>query len=188
VRKLLRRTPIYRFLSRFTPPLLRILIVESGPRETTEKLLHYFYEVPKSQQVDVLTCYGSSPKTFDAERGTCYSIHDPAFQGNRSGLIRHLGQTKYSAVAALCTGSAVMNKWKWAIAARIPAKVLIVNEHAGFYSLDLGHLKNIGNTLSEHFLPEASTLGVIGELLIAPFTISYLFLYAALIHLRRLLR
>ena len=36
-----------------------------------------------------------------------------------------------------------MTKWKWMLAARLPAKVFVINEFADFFWLDCGHWRNI---------------------------------------------
>jgi hypothetical protein len=75
------------------------------------------------------------------------------------------------------------------IALRTRAKVLIVNEHAGFFFLDISHRATAKLMLAQRMsVPRAIELGAVAELLLVPFSIGYLLLYAGSVHLRRLLR
>jgi hypothetical protein len=176
--------------SRKIPPLEEILLVESGPREVAEKFLRHLYDIQRSRRVDIVTCYGSAPAGFDPERGTCYSIHDPAYAGRRAQLIRQLSKgNSYSVVSVLCTGSPVMNRWKWAIASRTPAKTLIVNENADFFFLDWHHRHIVKMLVSARIGMEGGLhIGLLAEILLVPFTVTYLVLCATAIQLRRALR
>ena len=176
--------------SRRIPPLEDVLVIESGPREVAERFLRHLYDVQHSRRVDVVTCFGSAPVQFDAERGVCYSIHDPAYAGRRGQLIRILAKgNPYSVVSVLCTGSPIMSKWKWAIASRTPAKTLIVNENADFFFLDWRHRHIAKRMVSSRIGVDGGfSLGLVADVLLVPFTIAYLALSTATIQLRRLLR
>ena len=79
-----------------------------------------------------------------------------------------------------------MTKWKWWLAAKIPAKLFIVNENCDFFWTDRGQWR-----LMLHFvffragLTGAAAVPAIARLLFFPVTLSYLLLYAATVHLRR---
>ncbi|HEX4809700.1 MAG TPA: hypothetical protein VH325_12260 [Bryobacteraceae bacterium] len=175
--------------SRRLPSLDQVLVVESGPRELADKFLRHLYEVQASRQVDVVTCYGSAPPAFQPERGICYSIHDLEFAGKRFKLIGRLCQTRYAAVSILCSGTPIMTRWKWLIALRIPAKTLIVNENGDFFFFDWYHWR-IARTMVANRMGVYGGLRIdlLGQLLLFPFTLAFLSLYAAAIHLRRALR
>jgi hypothetical protein len=176
-------------LSKAHPSFERLLVVESGPRDVTETFLQHLYEVQKSRHVDLLSCYPGRPKSFDPERGTVYSVHDEPARENRGRFIRRLLTTPYTIVAILCTGDPVLSKWKWVIALRANAKVLIVNEHAGFFLLDFEHRRFARMMLSLRLgMHQPLQARLLGELLLVPFTVSYLALYAAYIHAKRALR
>jgi hypothetical protein len=75
------------------------------------------------------------------------------------------------------------------IALRANAKVLIVNEHAGFFLLDFEHRRFARMMLSLRLgMHQPLQARLLGELLLVPFTVSYLALYAAYIHAKRALR
>lgn len=176
-------------LSSIHPSFARLLVIESGPRDVAEAFLKHLYEVQKSERVDLLTCYAGAPQGFDPQRGTVFSVHDPAAKNNRVAFIRRLLRGPYDVVAILCTGEPVLTKWKWVIALRVNAKVLVVNEHAGFFLLDWKHRRPAKMMLSLRLgLHQPVPLHVIGELFLVPFTITYLALYAGYVHARRALR
>jgi len=176
-------------LSPWHPSFERILVIESGPRKVADTFLQHLYEVQKSEQVDLLTCYPGTPKSFDSQRGNVYSVHHPNAKSDRGQFIRKLLGKHYTVVAILCTGDPVLTKWKWAIALRTKAKVLIVNEFDGFFLLDRKHLRPAKMMLWIRLgLHQPLKLHVLGEVFLVPFTITYLALYAGWVHARRALR
>lgn len=176
-------------LSPFHPSFERILVIESGPRKIADTFLQHLYEIQKSDQVDLLTCYPGAPKSFDPQRGAIYSVHHPDAKSDRSLFIRKLLAKPYTVVAILCTGDSVLTKWKWVIALRTKAKVLIVNEFDGFFLVDRKHLRPAKMMLWIRLgLHQQLKLHLLVELLLVPFTIGYLALYAVWVHARRAVR
>jgi hypothetical protein len=165
----------------------QILVVESCAREATERFLKHVYETQRSRRVDLVTCYSGAPAAFDAARGAIYSIHQPEIAEKRGKFISGLNSSPYTLVAIFCTGAPILNKWKWAIALRTRAKVLIVNEHADFFFLDLANRRLARRLLSQRFGGRGSIdVRAIAGVLLVPFTISFLLCYAGLAHVRRL--
>lgn len=82
-----------------------------------------------------------------------------------------------------------MAKWKWALAFRLPVKVLIVNENGDYFWCDRSNWKVIRRfTLLRAGLSGGNAVHTIGRILFFPLTLAYLLLYAAVIHLRRKVR
>jgi hypothetical protein len=79
-----------------------------------------------------------------------------------------------------------MTKWKWVIVARVPAKVMIVNESGDTFWLDRGHLRELAGILSNR--PALMPLRIASQLIALPFTMCILVSFAALAHGRRLWR
>jgi hypothetical protein len=82
-----------------------------------------------------------------------------------------------------------MTKWKWALVAQVPAKTFLLNENGDYFYLDHGHWR----TLKHFVLFRAGLAGSEGvttllRLALFPFTFTYLLLFAAYVHLRRLVR
>ncbi len=176
-------------LSKAHPSFERLLVVESGPRDVSETFLQHLYEVQKSERVDLLTCYPGCPKSFDGERGVIYSVHEGEAKEDRAQFIRKLLKNRYTVVAIFCTGDAVLTKWKWLIAVRTRAKLLIVNEHAGFFFFDVQHRGLVKTLLSLRLgMRQPLQFRLLAELFLVPFTIVYLALYALAIHAQRAIR
>jgi hypothetical protein len=82
-----------------------------------------------------------------------------------------------------------MTKWKWVLAARLPGKVFILNENGDYFWLDRGHLSNVRHfILFRAGLTGAGAIRTLARLALFPFTLLYLILFAASIHLLRRLR
>ena len=183
-----------RLIARAQPSFGSVLLIESGPRTVADQFLTYLYDIKQSNRVDVLTCYGGSPSSFDSNRGVVRSVHEPAARQNRSKFIRDLSAESYDLVALLCTGSPILEKWKWMIALRTPARLIVVNESAKYFGLDIWNLGTARLMLLKRLNPFSdSSLGSFAEaaaanlfdLLLMPFVFLYLLIDTAAIHLRR---
>ncbi|HEX7362888.1 MAG TPA: hypothetical protein VF283_20545 [Bryobacteraceae bacterium] len=167
----------------------QILIVESCAREVTERFLRHAYKEQRSRRVDLVTCYAGAPRAFDPARGTVFCVHQPEIAGNRRKFISGLNSSPYTLVAIFCAGTPVLQKWKWAIALRTRAKVLIVNERADFFCFDLASRRLAGRLLAERLSLRGSIdLRALAEALLLPFTIAFLLSYAGWVHARRFVR
>lgn len=167
----------------------QILIVESCPREVTERFLRHVYEEQRSRRVDLLTCYAGAPLEFDTARGSIFSIHQPEIASNRRRFISGLNSSPYTLIAIFCAGSSVLNKWKWAVALRTRAKVLIVNERADFFFFDLANRRFAGRLLTERLRIKGSLdLRAIAKVFLVPFTIAFLSCYAGVVQFGRVRR
>ncbi len=183
-----------RFAARSQPSFASILLIESGPRSVTEKFLPFLYNSRNPHRLDVLTCYSTPPAAFDFERGAVYSVHDPDARQDRSGFIRRLSTGPYSVLAMLCTGSPILSRWKWMLALRSSARIIVVNEGAQYFGLDIWNLHTLRLMVFRRLNPFAdytreSLIAALGSALagvfLAPFTLGYLLLYTAALHLRR---
>jgi hypothetical protein len=89
----------------------------------------------------------------------------------------------------VCSGEPLMTKWKWMLAARLPAKVFVINENADYFWLDRTHAGNIWDfVLLRTGLAGSGAVRILARLVSFPFTFLYLLLYAATVHARRVLR
>jgi len=177
------------FLSKSVPPFSRVLLVESGRRQLLEDLLSGLYNVHPNMQADLLTCYGGVPDNFQTARGEVYRVTDYPDGNSRKRLYAELGANRYPIVGIVCSAEPIMTKWKWMLAARLPAKVFILNENGDYFWLDRGHLSSIRHfVLFRAGLTGAGAVRTLARLLLFPFTLLYLILYAATVHLRRKLR
>jgi hypothetical protein len=176
-----------RFLRLRFPEVSRVLVVESGSRHLVEGAMphlrrHFGEHVP----FDLVTCYGGLPAGFDRESSAVHHIHDYRGRQGRRRLYRELRARRPSILVIICSGEPIMMKWKWALAFRLPVKVLIVNENSDYFWFD----RSNGEIIRRFILLRAGLSGgnavhTIGRILAFPLTLTYLLLYAAVIHLRR---
>lgn len=175
------------FLRRGNPPFTKVLLIESGSRALLEDLIPGLYETYGDQLVvDLVTCFAGVPTGF---RGTVFRVGDYPGRAGRKRLYSELVRQQYPIAGMICSGEKIMTKWKWALAARLPVKVFVLNENADYFWLDWGHWRvMIHFALYRAGLTGAAAVPTIARLLFFPVTLSYLLLYAAFVHLRRKLR
>lgn len=171
------------------PSMDRVLLVESGSRQIAEKFLAHIYAVHSVERVDVLTCYAGEPRNFDDLRGQVISVHSVHGVGGRASFINRLARSGYNVVAILCSNEAIMTPWKWAVGARVPAKLLVVNENGDYFWLDTGHLDNLRALIKHRWgMQSGISLQLTLETLVSPLIYLYLLAYAGWVHARRALR
>ncbi len=173
-----------RFLRRDIPPLKRILLVESGSRHLFDALIPKLYQIyGDTIEIDLITCFAGVPAGF---RGTVSRVTDYTDPASRLQLLTGLKSRGYAAIGIICAAEPIMTKWKWWLAAKVPAKLFVVNENCDFFWADVGQWR-----LILHFmffragLTGAAAVPAIARLLFFPLTLTYLLLYAGAAHLRR---
>ncbi|HLG97041.1 MAG TPA: hypothetical protein VKX49_12080 [Bryobacteraceae bacterium] len=177
------------FLSKRLPPFTRVLLIESGNRELYEELLKGLYDLHPGVRADLLTCFAGTPKNFRPDSGRIYRVTDYPGRANRKHLYQDLAANRYAVAGIICCAQPIMTKWKWVLAARLPAKIFILNENGDYFWIDRGHLGTIRHfVLFRAGLTGAGAIRTIARLLSFPFTLLYLILYAMTVHLRRKLR
>lgn len=171
------------------PEAAAILLVESGSRGILERLL------PPLQKswgaglpIDLVSCYATLPKGFPPET-RLYRVSDYRGSEGRGKLYRTLAENRYSHVGIVCSAEPLMTKWKWMLAARLPAKIFMINENADYFWLDRVHFSNIREfVLLRTGLAGSGAVRILTRLFSFPFTFLYLLLYATTVHARRALR
>jgi hypothetical protein len=177
------------FLTRSVPPFSRVLLVESGSRALFENLLPVLYQNHAEMICDLLTCYGGVPKTFREDQGAVYRVADYPSGPARQRLYQELGSNGYSIVGIICSAEPIMTKWKWMLAARLPGKVFVLNENGDYFWLDRGHLASIRYfMLFRAGLTGSGAVRTLARVVLFPFSLLYLILYAITVHFRRILR
>jgi hypothetical protein len=177
------------FFTKSIPPFSRVLLVESGSRELFENLLPVLYRNHPEMRCDLVTCYAGAPKNFRTDRGSLYRVTDYPDSGSRQRLYDELGRNAYVVLGIICSAEAIMTKWKWMLAARLPGKVFVLNENGDSFWLDRGHLAAICYfILFRAGLTGAGAVRTLARVVLFPFTLLYLILYALTVHLRRTLR
>jgi len=177
------------FLSKAVPPFSRMLLVESGSRLIFERMLGVFYSDYPQMRADLVTCFAGVPQNFRQDRGAVYRVNDYPDSASRQRFYQELARNRYNVVGIICSAEPIMTKWKWMLAARLPGKVLVVNENSDYFWLDRGRLGIIWHfILFRAGLTGAGAVLTLARLVLFPFTLLYLILYAATVHFRRKLR
>ena len=178
------------FLSSRQPPGSRILLVESGARHLIESLVPGLRAIwGENAQVDLVTPYAGLPRGLRPETTCVYRVTDYRGRAARRLLYRELAANGYSILGMICSNEPVMTKWKWVLAARLPAKVFVLNENGDYFWLD----SNNGSAIRHFVLFRAGLAGAgavrtLARFFLFPFTLLYLLLYATTVHFRRVLR
>lgn len=176
-------------LSRRAPSGTRLLLIESGSRSLAEGILpHLQSDWAERYQIDLVTCYGGLPAGLPAQTKV-FRVTDYGSKEKRRELIAELRARDYAYVGMICSAEPIMTKWKWLVALRVPAKVFIINENGDYFWM---HRENAA-ILREFALVRmgmegAGAIRTVGRLLIFPFAVLYLLLYAFSAHARRALR
>jgi hypothetical protein len=177
------------FFSPDLPPFTRVLLIESGSRKLFEDLLSGLYDVYPKMRADLVTCYAGVPKNLRTEVGEVYRVTDYPGRKFRKRLYKQLATNRYDAVGMICSAEPIMTKWKWVLAARLPSKVFVLNENCDYFWLDRWHWHTILHfVLFRAGLTGSGAIRTPARLVLIPFTLLYLILYATIVHLRRKLR
>jgi hypothetical protein len=177
------------FWTRREPPIARILFIESGSRSLIEGILPHFRSVwGPDTPIDLVTCYAGLPKGFGPET-VVYRVTDYTSPEGRKEFLRHLRSREYTMAGMICSVEPIMTKWKWLIALRVPAKVFILNENGDYFWLHRENAASIrGFILFRLGLSGAGAIRTIGRLLVFPFSVLFLLLYAFAAHAGRIMR
>lgn len=165
----------------------RIVLVESGSRYLYDNLLPVLYRNGGPDvRVDLVTCYAGLPAGFLESQGHVYRIADYQGRAGRRNLFRVLASNQYTVLGMICSGEPIMTKWKWALAANVPAKVFILNENGDYFWLDRANWRTAMHFLAfRSGLSGAGAVTSLARIVVFPFTLLYLLLFAAIVHIRR---
>ena len=176
------------FLRRRIPPFERVLLVESGSRALSENLLRHLRQHYPNMQPDLVTCYAGMPENFPAS-GRVYRVADYTGARGRGKLYSELAANGYHIAIVICSGEPIMTKWKCMLAARVPAKLLVLNENGDYFWFDRSNLHIIRElVLIRTGLYGADATRTLLRLAAFPFAFLYLLAYAGTVHLRRKVR
>ena len=176
-------------ISRHIPSFRRTLVVESGSRHLLEDLLPGIYKNHPEAEVDLVTCYAGLPKTFRTERGRVWRVTDHPAGEARAKLYAELSAREHTVCGIVCSGEPIMTKWKWMLALRSSGKLFVLNENGDYFWADRSEWRTMRHfALFRAGLSGAGAVRTLARLALFPFTLGYLLLYAATVHLRRKMR
>ena len=169
------------------PDCRRLLLIESGSRRLIEKVIPYLHDLfGQDVEIDLVTCYGGEPAGVN---GRIFNINDYGGAAGRNALWADLAQREYLVTGVICAAEPIMTKWKWWLAAKLPAKLFLINENGDYFWLDRARLRQI-RRFAAYRLGLTGSAAVPGLVRLVCFraTLAYLLLYAGTVHLRRKLR
>ena len=179
------------FLSSRGRPFTRVLLIESGSRGIFDVLIPRLYARHgaangEDVEIDLVTCYPGTPAGFS---GRVYHVQDFKSSAERRRLYRELAANDYTVAGILCSNQDIMTKWKWMLATRLPAKIFIVNENADVMWLDAAHWRHLARMARVRMgLSGGSVSPAVLRILLLPFSVVFLLLYAAVVHTKRRIR
>lgn len=176
------------FFRRHLPPSSRILLIESGSRRLIEGVIPLLRAgFGESLEIDVVTCYPGAPQGCNGE-----IFHIGDYGGGAAGrkrLLADLAARDHRLAGMICSSEPIMTKWKWWLAASVPAKFFILNENGDYFWFDWERRKTIVQFAAYRAgLTGAAAIPAIVRFLGFPLTLAYLILYACTVHLRRRIR
>ncbi len=191
------------FLSRSTPAVDRLLLVESGPRSVAEAVVPRIKKLfGEDVPIDLLTCLRTDPKGLtsdravlnagqnqDARASKVWRVIDCLDADSRWELLWRIRCERHPVTAIICAGSPILMSWKLATLALLPSKFLIINENADFFWLDRSQFSALTSLLTQRAgLRQDLAVRIVGRAILFPLTLIYLLGFAACVHGRRLVR
>ena len=169
------------------PDCRRLLLIESGSRRLIEKVIPYLHDLfGQDVEIDLVTCYGGEPAGVN---GRIFNVNDYGGATGRDALWTDLAQREYVVTGVICSAEPIMTKWKWWLAAKVSAKIFIINENADYFWVDRWHYTQLRRFVVYRLgLTGAAALPALVRLVCFPFTLAWLLLYAGTVHLRRKIR
>jgi hypothetical protein len=173
-------------LSQREPTGTRILLIESGSRAILERTIaHLQSGWGEGMPIDLVTCYAGLPAGLPPDTKQ-FHVADYGTPELRQQLRQQLNTRDYAYAGMICAAEPVMTKWKWWLAAHVPAKFFVINENGDYFWLNRKNAKAMrGFVLVRLGLSGAGAVRTFGRLLAFPFAVLYLLLYAGFAHLRR---
>lgn len=167
--------------------MARVVLVESGPRHLSENLIQLLKKLyGEETEFTIVTCYGGTPAGFRPDTDRIFQVCDYQGRAGRSRLYRALRALHPGVLAIICAGVPIMTIWKWALVCNLPAKVMISNENGDFFWFDRTNWRIIRHFISVRAgLSGGDTVRTLSQVVLFPFTLTYLLLYAGCVHLRR---
>ncbi len=143
--------------------------------------------------MDLVTCYAGEPAGFRSgninSKGRVFNVNDYGGASGRHALSADLAQRGYTVAGVICAAEPIMTKWKWWLAAKLPAKIFIINENGDYFWFDRVHLRQVRQFVAYRLgLTGSAAVPALVRLICFPVTLAYLLLYAGTVHLRRKLR
>jgi hypothetical protein len=171
------------------PPIRKILLVESGSRHLLERLIPNLRRVyGEGLQVDLCTCFPGAPDAL-VGNGTIYRTSAFGTASARKALYRELRANGYDALGIICSAERIMTKWKWMLVYQADARAFLINENADYVWFDRLHAAGLAAYARTRLgFEDSGAVRTLARIVLLPFTLVYLSLYALKVHTMRAMR
>ncbi len=177
-----------------SPSYERILLIESGSRQIGKALLTRLYALQEEHRaaqhtrLDLLTCFTADPENFDERRGALLRVTERHIASRKIAFLRELVSARYTTIVVIADGEATMRRWKWTVGALSSSKLIVCRDASNLFLLDAQQIWAVRSRYAARFRrPNLSWVLRVASLSLAPFSISFLAVYAAALHAKRLL-
>ena len=176
-------------LSRRTPAGSRILLIESGSRFLMERVAPLLRSTwAASYELDLVTCYGGAPEGLPAD-ARIFRVGDYGTPERRRELIKELRARDYAYAGMICSAEPIMTKWKWMLVYQTGVRTFLINENADYVWFDRLHWKGLTAYASLRLgFEDSGAVRTLVRIVLLPFSLMYLSLYALRVHALRALR
>jgi hypothetical protein len=176
------------FFRQRLPPSSRILLIESGSRHLIEGAIPLLRaSFGEHTEIDLVTCFPGAPAGCNGQVFRVGDYRDGA--AGRARLRADLAARGHGIAGMICAAEPVMTKWKWWLAARLAAKIFILNENGDYFWFDWERRRTILQFAAYRAgLTGAAAVPALVRFFLFPLTLAYLILYACTVHLRRRIR
>ena len=177
------------FLHKRTPPVTRLLLIESGYREETGQLIpHLRDHVCGSAPIDLFTYLPDNPEGL-GEHTQIWRSYDAVSNAERWALLQRLRKEKHPAVAIICGGSPMLRLWKYVLVVMLPSKIFLIQDQSVFFWLDFWHWQVITSYVTDQCRQLLEQfLRAMVQWISLPFTLCLLLAFAIKAHIGRLVR
>ncbi|MEP7353205.1 MAG: hypothetical protein ABI824_08250, partial [Acidobacteriota bacterium] len=118
-----------------------------------------------------------------------FNVNDYDGGKGRERLLGELRERQYPMVAILCSAEPIMTWWKWWLGAKLPSKILIINENGDFFWLDYARFDVIRQfVVTRVGLAGGAAVPALIRIVFFPAILVFLLMYAVTVHARRRLR
>ena len=176
------------FFRRALPPISRLLLIESGSRHLIEGVIPLLRaSFGEHIEIDLVTCFPGVPRGCNGQVFRISEYRDGA--AGRARLRADLTNRGHGIAGMICAAEPIMTKWKWWLAAVLPAKFFILNENGDYFWFDWDRRRTIVQFAAYRAgLTGSAAVPALVRFFLFPLTLTYLILYACTVHLRRRLR
>jgi hypothetical protein len=169
-------------------PVRKILLVESGSRLLLEKLVPSLRVFYPGVRFDLCTCFPGAPACLDQESKIYRTAEFPNAEA-RKKLFEELRANRYDTIGIICSAEPIMTRWKWMLLYQVGAHACLINENADYVWFDSHHWKILAAYARTRMgFENTGAVRTLARLVLLPFNLIYLSIYALKVHMLRALR